>query len=58
MLGAIICVRGSTKEQTENLCLPLKEATGVDHHGHEELALPFGETEAAQAFTRASVTLS
>ena len=32
----------------ERAVLPLQETAGVDHHGHEELPLPLGETEAAQ----------
>ena len=42
----------------ERAVLPLKEAAGVDHHGHEELALPLVKPKPARAFTRASVTLS
>ena len=42
----------------EGAVLPLQEAAGVDHHGHEELPLPFVKPKPLRAFTRASVTLS
>jgi hypothetical protein len=32
----------------EGAVLPLQEAAGVDHHGHQELALPLRETKRAE----------
>ena len=43
-LAAVLSAHGPG----EGAVLPLQEAAGVDHHGHEELPLPLGEAEAAQ----------